>query len=332
MKTQLLEDIGDSATLSLVASGDVPRAVMLAIAPAPAPEIAPVPAPEIAPALAPDIAPAPAPDIVSAVVPPVTGAPRFATGVWRQKPAAEAPFVAPQEPVSLPLPSEPVATVATVEAARLPLQTADHAREFDFTLPPLTSPIVAAPVAEPGWFARSGRRSLLWGSCVLAGALVVQGGVWLHAQRGDARARAVVADASPAPSPPDHAVRRHAPAAKEFTLDRDGQVLVAAPAPVKPSPIARSESKVPPLVLLEPEPTRSAELTAPVRVPKRVPLAAREPVAAPVKPPRAPVEKKPDAMIAADVNLKACKEHGYSAAQCVKRACSVTKYGFVCRG
>lgn len=30
--------------------------------------------------------------------------------------------------------------------------------------------------------------------------------------------------------------------------------------------------------------------------------------------------------------LKACRAHGYHAAQCVKRACSVTKYGFVCRG
>lgn len=33
-----------------------------------------------------------------------------------------------------------------------------------------------------------------------------------------------------------------------------------------------------------------------------------------------------------EATLRACREHGYHAAQCVKRACSVTKYGFVCRG
>jgi hypothetical protein len=30
--------------------------------------------------------------------------------------------------------------------------------------------------------------------------------------------------------------------------------------------------------------------------------------------------------------LKACREHGYHATQCVRRGCSLTQYGFACRG
>jgi hypothetical protein len=33
-----------------------------------------------------------------------------------------------------------------------------------------------------------------------------------------------------------------------------------------------------------------------------------------------------------DALLKACREHGYHATQCIKRGCSVTQYGFACRG
>ena len=33
-----------------------------------------------------------------------------------------------------------------------------------------------------------------------------------------------------------------------------------------------------------------------------------------------------------DALLKACREHGYHATQCIRRGCSVTQYGFACRG
>jgi hypothetical protein len=38
----------------------------------------------------------------------------------------------------------------------------------------------------------------------------------------------------------------------------------------------------------------------------------------------------PDTSMAA--TLKACREHGYHASQCIKRQCSVGTYGFACRG
>jgi hypothetical protein len=44
------------------------------------------------------------------------------------------------------------------------------------------------------------------------------------------------------------------------------------------------------------------------------------------------VEAKPKPPSPMEATLKACKDYGYTPAQCFKRACSVTKYGFVCRG
>ncbi|QNA99247.1 hypothetical protein [Massilia sp. Se16.2.3] len=45
---------------------------------------------------------------------------------------------------------------------------------------------------------------------------------------------------------------------------------------------------------------------------------------------RAEKPTAPDTSMTA--TLKACREHGYHAAQCIKQGCSVTEYGFVCRG
>lgn len=191
-----------------------------------------------------------------------------------------------------------------------PPQPAPQGPVFDFTPPfPSTAPDVFK--REPGWFERPGRRYLTWGACLLASALAVQAAWWFYEEREDAGTLALVADELKSEPQFDKALKRRALEAKEFTLGSDGDVHVEPAAPV------------PPLVLLEPEPEPEPEPT---------PVAQQAPVRKIVRKPAVPAETKPDQESAISATLKACREHGYSADQCVKRACSVTKYGFVCRG
>ncbi len=179
MKTQLLEDIGQSATLSLVPSGRV--------ATHKADEALAVSAP------------------VRPAAPPK---PRSAFGVWRQKPAGEPAISAldqQAQPAKVPVEVEPIAapqaqhvhSQAIAEPA-IPAaaEPAQHGPVFHFTPPPLTAlastPDLVQP--EPTWFERSGPRYLKWGACVLSGALVVGAGLWFYDERKDAGALALVAD------------------------------------------------------------------------------------------------------------------------------------------
>jgi hypothetical protein len=316
MKTQLLEDIDQAATLSLVPSGEPAHSA--------APLSATVPAP----------APAPAPA-------PRTLKPRSAFGVWRQRPAG-----APQPE---PAPAQDAPAAAAPEARMEAPHEAPAPRDplFEFTLPAPATPPPILLQQQPGWFDRSGRRYMLWGSCVLAGALVIQAGWWFNEERKVAAVLALVADElTTAPQPdtqPDNAAAPRAVNVKEASL---------APATPASSPVApaRTAITVPPLVLLAPEPAGAA--SEPAAAPKAAPKA---PEAAPKrervtetrtgrkaavpapKSARGPIiqaqgKPEPEPESAMTATLKACREHGYHAAQCVKRGCSVTKYGFACRG
>ena len=282
MKTQLLEDIGQSATLSLVPSGRGTK------------PIADEDAPEVA---------APA-------------SPRSASGVWRQKPAEEVQDVPPAAP--------PVEPVLAADAPQDPV--------FDFTSPSPVMPPPTLDTHEPSWFERSGQRYLIGGLYVLASALVIQAGVWFYQERKDASSLALVADETQVEPQVEKAVKPRAIAAKEFTLGADGEVRVTPSA--APSSLPRPASSVPPLVLLEPEQRADAKPEeAPQEPPKPAPAKAkRAPDYQLARAPSTPAEKKPGQDATMSASLKACKEHGYNASQCVKRACSVTKYGFVCRG
>ena len=291
MKTQLLEDIGQSATLSLVPSG---RAIAQVRAATPA-------------------------------------KPRSAFAVWRPKPAAEPLVVAAETLPVLPSPVHEVVIPPVepeVAAIAPPSENAPSGPVFDFT--PL-SPTIPSPepfIHEPSWFERSGKGYLIWGSCALAGALVIYAGLF-YEERKDARAPALVADQSKAQPQVVKAVKPRAIAAKEFTLGPDGEVQATPAAPP------------PPLVLLAPEPAAEVKLTS-------APPAVRAARQAPPKPERARVKRAPERQLARApviqaekkavpdtamaATLKACREHGYHPGQCVKRGCSMTKYGFVCRG
>ena len=367
MKTQLLEDIGQSATLSLVPSGRVSNSTSHDVVH--------------------DVAQSRAVVQDIAHARPATPArPRSASGVWRQKPDRE-PIVPAIQPPDPPQPLEelpaiePITAVAPLHVLAplvndAPVSSAEptlgesatqnvlapSGPVFDFTQP---SPITSAPDVfkrEPTWLERSGSRYLLRGSCALAGALVIGGGLWLYEDRKAASALALVADEMKAEPPVDKAVNRRAIAVKEFTLGPDGEVQVAPPARASTAgTLSQTALAVPPLVLLEskpapdvpvqptaavkepsplPKPERVVQQAPPAPLPKRVRQAEREQIVAATKPVRARVERAPviraETKLAADAGmaatLKACKAYGYNAAQCVKRACSVTKYGFVCRG
>ena len=374
MKTQLLEDIGHSASLSLVPSGresdfrSHQGAQRITQAPVTKP-----------------------------------AKPRPAFGVWKARPAGEPVDFAPQQqkqplpPVEiLPVvaqiavtdaletspPQAYEAAISPAEPTPEPVATMVQSEPappdpvFDFS-PSTPAPLAADPFTQkPTWLKRSGQRYVLGGVCALSVALIALAGVWLYGERKGASTLALVADASKAQAQSDIAAQRRAVAAKEFTLSPDGEVRVAPAAPAStPAPVP-TPAPPPSLVLLEPEPVPAPKVEpVPVRaavraqrqaspkpervaakapaapLPRRVRQTAREQLNAAAKPARSartraeraadrqvartpvtPVARKTEQESSKDATLKACKEYGYSAAQCVKRACSVTKYGFVCRG
>lgn len=350
MKTQLLEDIGQSATLSLVPSKiPVDKSAENKVVEFPA---------------------------VQAWEPARS---RAGSGVWRQKPVAE-PVVLAQQAEQPPTPLEldsvfeeiaalearyvrpaldeapaaealsptPVSFAAeprhdiSISPAVLPVaaEQQDLVGEprdplFDFTRPPSSQSIPDLnPFTIPAGPSPSRQRYAVWGACILAGAMLIQGGRWLYAEQDTVGTRAVATAESREEPHVDKAVKRRAIAAKEFTLGPGGEVSVTPQAP--------------PLVLLKPEPTvaAKAEQNPPKPVERAVLQEPRKQAAvennrANLKDKRDPAyalataasaERKPARESATAATLKACREHGYHAEQCVKRACSVTKYGFVCRG
>ncbi len=311
MKTQLLEDIGQSATLSLVPSGSISNSQKAEQDHAQQSAAAPV-------------------------------KPRAAFVVWRRQPEDEpaALTTAPPTEEAQHEPPLPIHDADIPPVEPMAAQNETQGPFFDFMLPP---PPASAPVAdklEPGWFKRSGRRYLLWGTCLLAAALLIQGGRWLYEESKDASVLALVADELGAEPPVDKAVRRRAMGAKEFTLGPRGEVIVAPAVSVSaPNPVPRATAPLPPLVMLEPEPTTETKVEPGGPQREEISIATKpEPAVKPApahqhrREPAVQAKKEPEPESAASATLKACREHGYHADQCIKRACSVTKYGFVCRG
>lgn len=234
---------------------------------------------------------------------------------------------------------------------------------FDFTLPATPPQATAPTMPAPGGPTRPPRRYLLWGACLLAAGLLVQGGRWLYQERADAGSLALIASQA------------------EEAARADGAITAKAAAPqpdagVRAQPIAAASTPlpaVPPLVMLKPEeytatkaepaPPPVKREAAPATRPKpkqaakprsappspkpsgrkaQAPSTAavvpakerrkREPVRAPARASAVAAKKpaRPDTATAA--TLKACRERGYGPAQCVKRGCSVTSQGFSCRG
>jgi hypothetical protein len=374
MKTQLLEDIGESAALS---------------------------PPSFKPA-GNSSAGKGAPDLARARNAPSARA-RAATGVWRQRLAGEPPapttrppeeatpleldkvfgeiaaleaqFVRPEPQQALsasqaePL-NQPGTAFAEATTVPNPTQTASAPQHplFDFT-PPAPAPHLADPFTPaPTGHAQSRKRSLVWAACALSAALLIWGGRYLIQERNDAGSPAFIASQVKGEARVGSASHEPALAVTGAKAEPGADALVPPTVP-ESTPLP----DVPPLVMLEPDPPAAAKpeqaprlaagrgesVTAPktVRAAKQVPASpsrkpsirkTRERSDAAVAPPkerrqRDPVRQvvraaavgterpaPPDTSMAA--TLKACREHGYHASQCIKRQCSVGIYGFACRG
>ena len=373
MKTQLLEDIGQNATLPLapLKKTEHPAADKALQDPAP-PAIAGPATPQ------PDQQPAGL-DLDS---------------VFEEIAALEAQYVPPgphREPVLAPTePGQPEQPVLPNDTLRKPARTASFTPDpaqtttvpldpvFDFTLPGPAAQAAEPFTRSPSWPTRSGRRRLLWSAGLLAAALLAAGGWWAvqaHQERNDAGSLALIANQAQETLRVDNAATQPGAAP-----DSDAGIAPAAPVS-SPAPTPA----VPPLVMLKPEPAAAdrAERPAPLPAAQAAPEAASapEPAAepgsafplpkslsraargqsdaaaapAPRKREREPVRqlarastsgaKKPPAAERAKEGaeegaeegptaalLRACREHGYHAAQCIKRGCSLTQYGFACRG
>jgi hypothetical protein len=270
----------------------------------------------------------------------------------RQQPA---PAIAPVEPrhEPPPAPAEPVRKPAVPLAAAtlssISTQGPAAPRDPLFDLTPWSAPQTTDPFTPaPTGLTRSRQRYLLLAAGVLSGVLLILGGQWFYQERNDAQALALVANQTKEKPQTDKTMEQPAVAAKELEPEPDSRTRPTSAAPAsEPAPAP------PPLVMLEREPVAEPEPVA-ERAPA-TPLPkpsssrrAREQSGAAVGPARKKSEREPVRQVARasgvaaekppardssmDATLKACRERGYDAAQCVKRACSMTRYGFVCRG
>ena len=344
MKTQLLEDIGQSAASPLTISrakrkstagegAPVPGAPVsmekpLSVAQAPERQASP---PELHGVLE-EIA-----ALEAQYVPPAPHAPAVEPALHGPAPVS---FDAPDRPAALP--AEP-----TLDPQPRPGAATPPDPLFDFT-PPSPQPADVTPA--PSWPARSRPRYLVYAVFLVSGALLIQGGRWLVQERKDAGTLALVAGEAKDAARVNQASEGRTSPAKALVSD-------TAAAPAKPPP---------PLVLLEPDPQAAgetvrstdaatdgaaresrdvAEATPPPKPARRV---AREGSERAVKPAVERRERDPSRQLARvsasgtnnapeqdtslSATLRACRERGYHATQCIKRACSMTKYGFACRG
>jgi hypothetical protein len=386
MKTQLLEDIGESTNLPLAPSNPAgnPNATREVHKLAPAGNARPARPrsalgvwrqgtagdPHISTARQPEQQPPPVDlnnvfEEIAALeaqyVPPVQQHGPDAAPAGR----GHAPPVAPAESLHEPaIPrTGPALAPDPTEASTVPQDPL-----FDFTLPSpelqATNPFARAPAGG----ARSRLRYLLWAICLLAAALLVLGGRWLYQERKDAGSLALIANGAKDQPRAGQAVQPQAVVAPQPVPEPEAAARVTPTGPA-----SRPASSAPPLVFLEPDPPAAAKAERPASpaaspaqprtapkpapaaehgrvypLPKRLSQKARERSEAPARPARPKAERAPARQLARasvaatekpsapdtsmEATLKACREHGYHAAQCIKRGCSVTEYGFVCRG
>lgn len=104
------------------------------------------------------------------------------------------------------------------------------------------------------------------------------------------------------------------------------EAVAASPKPkaqTPPKPKAQTPAK--PKTQTPPQPSRAAAVPAKE-------TRQREPVRQVARASAAPKEAPLGAEDSLSETLKACRAHGYHATQCIKQGCSMTKYGFACRG
>ncbi|MDB5747203.1 MAG: hypothetical protein JWP72_2051 [Massilia sp.] len=349
MKTQLLEDIGENASLSLApaTTGGNPKAGKEVQTLAPAGNTEPAGEPPISTTQQPVQRPAPLElhsvfeEIAALEAQFVPPAQQHEPGIAPAEPRHEI-STSPAEPLLKPAapPAEPTPVPDAMQSPTVPQDPL-----FDFTLPSPAYQAADPFTRPPTGLTRSRQRYLLWGACVLSGALLILGGRWLYQERNDAGALALIAgEAKEVPQAVAPAVpaSRPLPAVPPLVLLEPDPSPATRLEPTLPSTAGRVEPQAPPKpdAVAEQEPAsplptpssrRTREQSAAAAEPARE-RSKREPVRQPVRASAIGTERPSGQDTTMTATLKACREHGYGAAECVKRACSLTRYGFACRG
>ncbi|MBW8900625.1 MAG: hypothetical protein JF619_21460 [Massilia sp.] len=193
------------------------------------------------------------------------------------------------------------------------------------------------PRKAAGWNRFLPRRLAAWS---IAGVLltgVAAGGLWLYEESRVDGAPVVVAATAPVPA----ASGARAPAAPQAVAPATTppvqpvpHVAAAAAVPASPSPV-EADRTVKPVDMATPA---AADVEPPKHPPRQAVTARKRP--APQTPrarthdtaPVSRVATEPSARQRREELLMQCRAHGYDERRCFQRACTMTRYGLVCRG
>jgi len=193
------------------------------------------------------------------------------------------------------------------------------------------------------------RRLAAWSIAGGLLAAVAAGGLWLYEKKPAAGAHVAAAVRAPAPTltapaasgtpAAPQAIAPATTAAVQPTTTTDivrpvPDVAAAAPVPASPAPVDQDRT----VRTVETPATPATDVESPRR-------AARQPVTARKRPaPKTPRARAHDTAPAANVAgessarqrreelLMQCRAHGYDERRCFQHACTMTRYGLVCRG
>jgi hypothetical protein len=186
----------------------------------------------------------------------------------------------------------------------------------------------AAASETPAWSSMWKRRLVTWS---IAGGLLAglaAGGLWLYEDNRVEDALVVVANTSPTgQTRPAAAFVAATPARVQPAVKPE----LPAPEPVKPMP----EEPVAPVTEDKAPVAAPVDVTPPRRVARNKTATTRRATA---KARRATAREAPAAAAEPsprqrrEETLMQCRAHGYDARQCIERACTMTRYGLVCKG
>jgi hypothetical protein len=168
------------------------------------------------------------------------------------------------------------------------------------------------------------RRIVTWTVAGSAIAVLAAGGLWLYEERRVDGALVVAAQTTPpAPSAAAPPVARAAPEASVAPAAPQAPVAAAPVAPVSTPDYAATQNIV--------VPVRPSSVAAGEAHPA-APAVRRQRAAANSRPASTrPAERAAAARLRREETLLQCRALGYDEAQCIRKACTMTRFGLACR-
>lgn len=168
------------------------------------------------------------------------------------------------------------------------------------------------------------RRAIAWSIGTGAVAVLAAAGLWLHDESRVDGALGVVASTTSSVSIPASVAPAHAAP----PVDTPTDAHTTDPVPVADAPVAASgiggAAAAATRAAAAPEP--------PADTPPERPRSRATHVAVGSRPPAPAAASDPGARRRREETLMQCRAHGYDARQCARRACTMTRFGFACRG